>query len=55
MINVWQITSEDPLTPFAPVYSHYICTADLSKLIDFKDIKYTILGKEKAIIREYDA
>ena len=55
MINVWQITSEEPKTPFAPVYKHYICTADLSKLINFKDIKYTILGKEKAIIREYDA
>ena len=55
MINVWQIKSEEPLTPFAPVYSHYICTADLSNLIDFKDIKYTILGKEKSIIEQYDA
>jgi len=55
MINVYQIKSEEPLTPFAPVYSHYICTADLSQLIDFKDIKYTILGKEKSIIEQYDA
>ena len=55
MINVWQIKSEEPLTPFAPVYSYYICTADLSELIDFKDIKYTILGKEKFIIEQYDA
>lgn len=54
MINVWQIKSEEPLTPFAPVYSHYICTADLSQLIDFKDIKYTILGKEKSIIEQYN-
>jgi hypothetical protein len=55
MINVWQIKSEEPLTPFAPVYNYYICTADLSKLIDFKDIKYTILGKEKSIIEQYKA
>ena len=54
MINVYQIKSEEPLTPFAPVYSHYICTADLSQLIDFKDIKYTILGKEKSIIEQYN-
>ena len=51
MINVYQIKSEEPKTPFAPVYNYYICTADISTLIDFNDIKNVILKKEKEIIK----
>tara|TARA_B100001113_G_C21109798_1_gene622669 strand:+ start:1827 stop:2468 length:642 start_codon:yes stop_codon:yes gene_type:complete len=54
MINVYQIKSEEPKTPFAPVYNYYICTADISTLIDFNDIKNVILKKEKEIIKKYD-
>ena len=38
MISVYQIKSEEPKTPFAPVYNYYICTADISTLIDFNNI-----------------
>lgn len=54
MINVYQIKSEEPKTPFAPVYNYYICTADISTLIDFNNIKNVILKKEKEIIEKYD-